>query len=110
MNKYESVTIMKPTMSDEERDKQLKEYKEFLEQFSKRPVTIEDLGKKRLAYEVKNNKEGYYTIFNFYGKSEDIVDLERKYRTDDNILKFITIRQEQELEDVENIEDEDMEM
>lgn len=110
MNKYESVIIMKPTMSDEERKNQLKKYKEFLEQFSSRPVTIEDLGKKRLAYEVKNNKEGYYAIFNFYGKTEDIVDLERKYRIDDNVLKFITVRQEQELEDIESIEDEDMEM
>lgn len=91
MNKFESVIIMKPTLSAEEREKELNEYKKFLEGLSNKPVTIEDIGIKKLAYEIQKNKEGDYAIFNFYGKTEDVYDLERKYRLDDNVMKFITI-------------------
>lgn len=110
MNKYESVIIMRPTINEEERKKELDNYREFLEGLSNSPVTIEDLGNKKLAYEIQNNKEGIYAIFNFYGKTEDISELERKYRTDENVMKFITIRHEQEFEESQNIDEEDMEM
>ena len=40
------------------------------------------------------NKEGYYTVFNFEAKPELIAELERNYRIDDSIMKFITIRKE----------------
>ena len=110
MNKYESVIIMKPTINEEERKKELDNYREFFEGLSNKPVTVEDLGMRKLAYEIQNNKQGIYAIFNFYGKAEDISELERKYRTDENVMKFITIRHEQEIEESQNIEDEDMEM
>lgn len=114
MNKYESIIIMNPKINEEERKKGLDNYKEYLETLSNKPVTLEDLGIRKLAYPIRNNQEGYYTIFNFYGKAENITELERKYRTDDNVIKFIVIRheleQEEEQEDSSNLEDEDMEM
>ena len=55
---------------------------------------IEDLGKKRLAYEVKKNKEGYYLVINFEANSDLIAELERNYRIIDEVIKFITIKAE----------------
>ena len=51
-----------------------------------------DLGKRKLAYEIKKNKEAYYVQINFESKPEAIAELERIYRITDGILKFITVR------------------
>lgn len=53
---------------------------------------IEELGIKKLAYEFQKQKEGYYIEFSFDGTCEDVVKLERYYRINNNILKFINVR------------------
>ena len=52
----------------------------------------EELGKRRLAYEVKKNKEGYYVIFHFEANTSLIAELERNYRITDEVIKFMTIK------------------
>ena len=54
----------------------------------------ENLGKKKLAYEVKKYEYAYYYVINFTGKASIIPELERKYRINENILKFITIKKD----------------
>lgn len=55
---------------------------------------LKNLVKKRLAYEVKKNKEGYYVVINFEANPELISELERNYRIMDEVIKFITVRAE----------------
>lgn len=112
MNKYESVIIIKPTLTDEETKDTINKYKENFEKLSNQPVKVEDMGKKKLAYEIQGNKEGHYAVYTFFGKNEDISDIERNYRIDDNVMKFITVKMDMEAEeDSEVMEDEDdMEM
>lgn len=97
MNKYESVIIIRPNENKEEIKNTIEKFKKITEGFSNRKVEIEDLGEKRLAYEIQHNKIGHYAIFNFYAKPENITELERNYRIDDNIMKFITVRHEEEI-------------
>ena len=52
------------------------------------------MGKKKLAYEVKKNKEGFYTLINFESKPDAIAELERIYRITDEVIKFIVVRKE----------------
>ena len=110
MNKYESVIIIRQLLTEDETKETINRYKKMYENFSNRPVEVEDLGKKKLAYEIQGNKEGHYVIFNFYAKSEDISEVERNYRIDDNVMKFITVRQEMEAEDNPEVVEDDMEM
>lgn len=112
MNKYESVIIIKPTLTDEETKDTINKYKENFEKLSNQPVNVEDMGKKKLAYEIQGNKEGHYAVYTFFGKNEDISDIERNYRIDDNVMKFITVKMDMEAEEnPEAMEDEDdMEM
>lgn len=107
MNKYESIIIIRPTLNQDEINKLLNKYKEQFESLSNKPVAVEDLGKKKLAYEVQGNSEGNYATFNFYANSQDFIDIERNYRLDDNILKFINVRQDPEYE--EDYEEESVE-
>ena len=95
MNKYESVFIVKP-MEEEKIKEVIDKIKNIVKEFSEKDVSIEEVGMKRLAYEINKNKEGYYTVINFYGTPEDIRKLEREYRITDEIMKFIVVRNEQE--------------
>ena len=53
---------------------------------------VEELGKKRLAYEIKKFKEATYMLFNFEAKPESIAELERNYRITDEVIKFMTVK------------------
>ena len=93
MNKYESVIIINPSVDDEGIKALIKKYTDIINNEGK-VESVDEIGKKRLAYEIMKNKEGYYTVFNFEAKPELIAELERNYRIDDSIMKFITIKNE----------------
>jgi small subunit ribosomal protein S6 len=53
------------------------------------------LGVKKLAYKLKDKyTEGYYTVFRWIGTPEDVADIERHLRIDDDVLKFMTVKVE----------------
>ena len=56
--------------------------------------SYQNTGKKRLAYEVKKNKEGFYILINFEAKPDSIAELERNYRITDEVIKFIVVKKE----------------
>ena len=91
MNKYESVVIINPSI-DEEGVKTLVEKFTNLINNDGKLEKVENLGKRKLAYEIKKNKEAFYVQFNFESKPEAITELERIYRITDDVLKFITIK------------------
>ena len=93
MNKYESVIIINPSVDEEGIKSLIKKFTDIINNDGK-VESAQEIGKKRLAYEIMKNKEGYYTVFNFEAKPELIAELERNYRIDDSIMKFITIRNE----------------
>lgn len=93
MNKYESIIIINPNCTDEA-IKALENKVTGLINENGKVESVENMGKKRLAYEVKKNQEGFYMLFNFEAKPESITELERNYRITDDILKFIVVRKE----------------
>ena len=93
MNKYESVIIIDPNCTDEA-VKALEEKVTGLINENGKVESVENMGKKKLAYEIKKNKEATYLLFNFEAKPGSIAELERNYRITDEILKFIVVRKE----------------
>lgn len=93
MNKYESVIIINPTVA-EEGVKSLEQKFTDLINTDGKLEKIDELGKRKLAYEVKKNKEGIYVVFNFEANPTLITELERNYRITDEIIKFITVKLE----------------
>ena len=55
---------------------------------------VDEIGRKKLAYEIKKQSEGYYVVYTFEANPEFISELERIYRITDNVMKFITVRKE----------------
>ena len=92
MNKYESIIIVNPNV-DEAGLKALEEKFTGLINANGKVESVENMGKKTLAYEIKKCKEGIYLLFNFEAKPDSIAELERVYRITDEILKFIVVRE-----------------
>lgn len=93
MNKYESVIIINPSLEEEGIKGLIQRFTDLINTDGKLE-SVEEMGKKKLAYEVKKNKEGYYVLFNFEAKPELIAELERNYRITDEVIKFIVVKKE----------------
>lgn len=93
MNKYESVIIIKPNLEEGEIEGIITEITDLIKQDGK-VIEVDKKGVKKLAYEINKCKEGYYITFDFEVRSELIIELERHYRVNENIIKFITLRKE----------------
>ena len=93
MKEYESVIIVNPTLKENKIKELENKYTSLIKQNGKL-TKIENLGIKKLAYEIKGNKEGLYIIFYFKSEFEFISELERQYRIDDDIMKFIIMKME----------------
>ena len=91
MNKYESVIIINPNV-DEAGLKALEEKFTGLINENGKVESVENMGKKRLAYEIKKFKEGTYMLFNFESNPDSIKELERIYRITDDIMKYIIVK------------------
>ena len=93
MNKYESVIIINPSVEEEGMKTLIQKFTDLIDKDGK-VEKVQELGKKRLAYEVKKNKEGYYVVFYFDANPQAIAELERNYRITDEVIKFIVVRAE----------------
>ena len=93
MNKYESIIIISPVVEEEGMKNLITKFSDLINTDGK-VESVEEMGKRKLAYEVKKNKEGYYVLINFEAKPELIAELERNYRITDEVIKFIVVRKE----------------
>ena len=92
-NKKEEIIFSALPTSLEEFKALIKKFTDIINNDGK-VESVDELGKRRLAYEIAKNKEGFYAVFNFEAKPELIAELERNYRIDDSVMKFITIKKE----------------
>ncbi|MBI3804482.1 MAG: 30S ribosomal protein S6 [Nitrospirae bacterium] len=92
MNGYETIFIAKPNLSDEEVGKMMEKIKGVIQKAGGELVVMENWGKKKLAYEVHKEKKGTYIIAHFKGAGPTLTELERTYRLDESIIKFITLK------------------
>ena len=94
MNKYESVVIINPNLEVESIKALINKFSDLINTDGK-VVSVEELGNKKLAYEIKKQKEGYYIIFKFEANPSLISELERNYRITDAVMKHIVIKEEE---------------
>ena len=93
MNKYETLYIISPTV-DEEATKGLVEKFSNLVSGHGELEKVEEWGRKKLAYEVQDQKEGYYVLMNFSANPDFPAELERNFKIKDGILKYMVIKKD----------------
>lgn len=92
---HESVIITKP---NSDIDNVINKYKNFFKNIGKN-VEIENLGVKKFAYEIKGLTEGNYVIFRYETDKDNISSIEKEFRLDDDIIKFLTVRNDPVIDD-----------
>lgn len=93
MNKYESVIIIRPNLEEGEIEGIVTEITDLINENGK-VIEVDKKGIKKLAYEINKCKEGYYIVIYFEADPSIISELERNYRINENIIKFITVRKD----------------
>ena len=93
MNKYESVVIINPGVEENGMKELIQKFSNLINSDGK-VENVNELGKKRLAYEIEKQKEGYYIVIDFEANPSLIAELERIYRITDNVMKFIVVRKD----------------
>lgn len=93
MRKYEVVIIIKPN-DEEVTNATIAKFENIIKNTGGTIDKVDRWGKKRLAYEVKDFMEGYYTLINFTAEPATVFELERVLKITDEILKHMVIRLE----------------
>ena len=93
-NKYESVIIINPSLDEQGIKDVITKFTDLINNNNGKVENVDEMGKRKLAYEIKKQSEGYYVVYTFEANPEFIKELERIYRITDSIMKFITIRKE----------------
>ncbi len=94
MNKYESVIIINPSVDEDKVKDLVTKFSDLINKHGK-VEKVDNLGKRKLAYEVKKNREGIYVVIYFDAEPSLIVELERNYRITDEVIKFIVVKNEE---------------
>lgn len=95
---YETMFIVKPTLTEEETQAQIATVKANIEKNGGEIVSCDDMGSRNLAYEIEGNKRGYYYVVYYKAPSDSVSELERNYRVNENIIRFIFIKYESKAE------------
>lgn len=92
MNCYETLFVVKPTLTEEEIASQITKVKDVLTKEGAELVATQDMGMRKLAYPVEKNNRGYYTVLYFKAAGAVIQELERNLRNNEDIIKFLTVK------------------
>ena len=92
MRHYETIFIASPTLTDEQSDELVKQYEGIIAEQGGELLKTDKWGRKKLAYEVQKFSEGYYTLFEMNAGPTLIAELERRFRNNDAVTKYMSVR------------------
>ncbi len=101
MHEYDTTFIVQPEITEEGREALIQRLGELLERAGATPLDVDDMGKKKLAYEIRDFQKGHYLSLFYLDDGKAVSELERSMRLDESVLRFLTVRKEDEVIDVE---------
>ena len=92
MTCYETLFVVKPTLTDEETATAITKVKDVLAKEGAELVATDDMGMRKLAYPVDKHARGYYTVLLYKGEGTLINELERNLKISEDVIKFLTVK------------------
>jgi small subunit ribosomal protein S6 len=92
MRRYETIFILRPGAGEEEINKVVGSTTQIILDARGSIIELNKWGMKKLAYLIKKESLGYYVFCDFAGTPEAVAEIERKFRIDDLVLKYMTIK------------------
>jgi small subunit ribosomal protein S6 len=90
LRRYETLVILDPRPSDEEAAALFGQLGETLKSLGAEVTRIDNWGKRRLAYDIKKQREGTYAVFEVTAEPATIKEFERQLRLNENVLRFLS--------------------
>ena len=97
MRTYEVAFIAAPTLTPEELEAFISQMQTVVEGKNGKVVKVDNWGKKPLAYKIKRFRDGYYVILTIDADGPIIAELERRFRVADHVIRFLSIRIDEDL-------------
>ncbi len=104
MRRYETIVIVDPDIGEEQRAPVFDRIRELVPQKGGLVVEFDEWGARKMAYQVKKKKRGYYLRVDYCGTGDLVNEMERQFRIDDRVLKYMTILLEDDV-DMESIQE-----
>lgn len=101
MREYDTTLIVQPEITEEARETLIARLRGILERAGAVPLEVDDMGKRKLAYEIKRFQKGHYLSLFYADSGKAVSELERALRIDESILRFLTVRQDTDVDDIE---------
>ncbi|MCF6331118.1 MAG: 30S ribosomal protein S6 [Sulfurimonas sp.] len=92
MRNYENLVIVKPTLTAEEIQESLKAIQEVITSNSGEIAATDDMGMRKLAYPIDKNERGFFQVIYYSAEPSVITEIERKFRLNEELLRFVTIK------------------
>ncbi len=101
MRKYELLFIVRPDAPEEDLDKLVTQMAGVVTGAGGKVEKTEKMGRRRLAYRVGGFQDGHYVLFVLEGSGDTVREFERRLRVTDSVIKFITVRVDEEQKRIE---------
>lgn len=92
MRRYELIFILRPGLGEDEINTVVEYTKQIILSENGTIIDLNKWGMKKLAYTIKKEIQGYYIFCEFAGTPAAVSEIERKFRIDDAVLKYLTIK------------------
>ena len=96
MNNYETVFIATPVLSEVQLEELFGKFQGVITENGGQIVNAEAWGLKKLAYAIQKKTTGYYFLIEFTGEGSLIEKLEKQYRRDERVIRFLSFRQDKD--------------
>jgi small subunit ribosomal protein S6 len=101
MRVYEELFIVRPDAPEEEIDQLIEQLTTLIASQGGNVDKSDKWGVRKLAYRVQKRTEGFYILLQFVAKPETVMELERRLRVTDMVMKFLTVRIDEKMKKIE---------
>lgn len=95
MNKYELAVVLIPSLEEEAIKEEYESIQKLIERFGGTIEKVDDWGKRKLAYEIKKVNEGFYSFITFNAENTAPIEIERRMRIKENVLRYLIVRKDE---------------
>ncbi|MDA7025013.1 30S ribosomal protein S6 [Bacillus sp. CLL-7-23] len=95
MRKYEVMYIIRPDVDEESKKAVVERFNNILTTNGAEITETKDWGKRRLAYEINDFRDGFYQIVNILSGSEAVQEFDRLAKISDDIIRHIVVKEEE---------------
>ncbi len=89
---YETMYILRPDLGEQNVEEAIAKYQTLLQEQGAESITLHPRGKRRLAYEVKGNREGIYVQMNYTANPGAVELMEKTMRLGEEVIRYLTVK------------------